>query len=197
VSWLSWGHSLCASRLQPLSWELRWREHARLAITTLVEVTFLLLGPIPSKALAYTDLWLRTVLSHVEWGMVITLQCSSKWLLCRTVTLPLCQMLLIGNLLRSTVFTNDTLQIIRLRSWIVITAMLNANLATWWSTVPGVQWRTLCPHDLWRHMVANYYRCTMSSRKIQSMVDNIAGNSDLRQNTGQQIFHSVVRNCGV
>ena len=46
-------------------------------------------------------------------------------------------------------------------------------------------------------IVVNYYRCKMRYRINRSMVENIAGSSDLRRNEGLFISYSVVTICGV
>jgi len=46
------------------------------------------------------------------------------------------------------------------------------------------------------NIVVNYYRCDMRYRINRSLVDFIAGSSDLQQNKGLLISHSVVTNCG-
>ena len=46
-------------------------------------------------------------------------------------------------------------------------------------------------------IVVNYYRCRMRYRFNRSMVEYIAGSSDLWQNDGLLISFSVVNICGV
>jgi hypothetical protein len=77
----SWSHSRCTWRRRPLSLELLLVKHLRLAITALVEVISLPRWPIAWILLAYAGGWLRTVVCHVEWRMVIKLRSAWKWLL--------------------------------------------------------------------------------------------------------------------
>ena len=78
VSRRSWRHSGCTWRWRPLSWELLLVKDLRLAITTLVEVIFLPLWPITCISLAFASGWLRTVVCHVEYRMVLKQRSTSK-----------------------------------------------------------------------------------------------------------------------
>jgi len=105
ISWRSWRHSRCTWRWRPLSWQLQRGEHLRPAISTLVHVICLRRWPITWIFLARAAGRLRTV-CHVEWRLAIKLRSTMKWLLCRRVTVPLRQMILIGVLPKLTLFAS-------------------------------------------------------------------------------------------
>jgi hypothetical protein len=81
VSGRSWRHSRCTWRRRPVSLELLLGKHLRLAITALVEVISLPRWLITWIPWAYACGWVRTVLCHVEWRMVIKLRSAWQWLL--------------------------------------------------------------------------------------------------------------------
>jgi len=75
--------------------------------------------------------------------------------------------------------------------------ILWAREATWWTLIWCLQWRSLCWHTLWRQIVINYSGWKMWCIMNESMVEYIAGSSDLRWNEWLLISYSVVTNCAV
>jgi len=127
-------------------------EHLRTTITTLEEIISLPLLPITWISLAYAGGWLWTV-CHVEWRLVIKLQSPWKWLLSRQVTIPMRRMTLVSVLPKLTVFACGSWWTNIQGSWIVVTALLQAEYATLWSQFYCLWWKYICRHAPWIQLV--------------------------------------------
>jgi len=124
VSWLSCRNSRCTWRWRPLYWELLRGKHVILALTTLGVVISLPQWPITWIVWAYAGGWLRMVVCHDEWRMVIPLRSAWNWLLWRRTTIPMGRMIMIGVFPRLTVFASGRVWNMIQGSRIVVTVLL-------------------------------------------------------------------------